>query len=128
MTPRDIPFRLLDPSGRTLVWVRINGLEAHHTNAFYQSDKCRIVAAPRIGGPGTPQDNSRPCFRAGTDFLAFRLRDEVHEWLEELGFGRKYQFEFRYANGSREPGWYVGFLPCDTNIAALFKLAWGSEV
>jgi hypothetical protein len=66
---------------------------------------------------------SRPCHSEGHDGF-FRLKDEVHEWLVNAGLERAYQFEFRYANNSMEPGWHVGFL--DKDQAMLFKLAWGA--
>ena len=127
MTNQATPFRLLDPSGRSLVWVKINTDRAHTNQAFYDSDDCRIVLCPRPDGPGSPQDLSRPCHKEGMHTF-FRLRDEVHEWLENVGLGRGYQFEFRYANNELTPGWHVGFMPWNSDIAALFKLAWGIHV
>jgi hypothetical protein len=117
------PFRVIDPSGRNLHWVLINDQRANTVREFYESDACRIVVCPRRNGEfGTQDLVSRPCFSEGRDGF-FRLKDEVHEWLVNAGLERAYQFEFRYANGSMEPGWHVGFL--DKNSAMLFKLAWG---
>lgn len=102
----------------------VNDKRANTVRAFYDSDACRIEVCPRPGGNGQPQDNvSRPCHSEGQDGF-FRLKDEVHEWLVNAGLERAYQFEFRYANNSFEPGWHVGFF--DKDKAALFKLAWGS--
>lgn len=119
-----IPFRLLDRSGRSLIWVKVNDKRANTVKAYYESDECRIVVCPRPDGPGQRQDNiSRPCHSEGHDGF-FRLKDNVHEWLVNCGMERRYQFEFRYANNDFEPGWHVGFLPEDKDKAMLFKLAW----
>jgi hypothetical protein len=118
------PFRLLDRSGRSLVWVMINDKRAHTVREFYHSPECHITVCPRRNGAGSPQDNtSRPCHSEGQDGF-FRLKDEVHEWLANCGMERAYQFEFRYANDDREPGWHVGFHEYDKDKAAMFKLAW----
>lgn len=126
-----LPFRVIDRSGRNLHWVLINDKRANTVREFYESEACRIVVCPRVNVKPLdglvlhmgPQDIvSRPCYGEGRDGF-FRLKDEVHEWLVNAGLERAYQFEFRYANGSKEPGWYVGFL--DKDQATLFKLAWG---
>ena len=117
------PFRLLDRSGRSLTWVKINDKKFSTSRAAYDSDECRIVMCPRINGDGgSPDIITRPCH--SNEGIFFRLKDEVHEWLTVIGMGCRYQFEFRYANGSMEPGWHVGFLESDNDKAALFKLAW----
>lgn len=126
MSSSDTPFRLLDPSGRSLIWVKINSKRAHTEINFYESDECRIILCPRSEGPDWSQDLHRPCHRESADGF-FRLRDEVHEWLEVMGLGSRYQFEFRFANNDPKPGWHVGFYTRDSAIAALFKLTWGSD-
>ena len=115
------PFRLLDPSGRTLVWVLINkGTDFHSKVDAYESDACKIILSPRPGGPGTPQDIvSRPCYAMGSNGF-FRLKDDMHEWFETLDLN--YQLEYRYVG--LQDGWYVGFLPENKDKAALFKLTW----
>lgn len=125
MEERPRPFRVLDRTGRSLVWVMINDKRANTVRSFYESSECRIVVCPRIRGDCSPQDLMRPCHKEGHDGF-FRLKDEVHEWLVNCSMERRYQFEFRYANDSMEPGWHVGFLPEDSDKAALFKLAWGN--
>jgi hypothetical protein len=118
------PFRLLDPSGRDLVWVEINDIRAHSDQAFYNGPDCRIVICPRPENFGPQDIVSRPCFKGSREGF-FRLRDEVHEWLVETFAGEsRYQLEFRYAQGAKEPQWCVGFLPQDKDRAALFKLTW----
>jgi hypothetical protein len=118
------PFRLLDRTGRSLIWVKVNDKRANTVRDFYNGPDCRIVVCPRPDGPYQPQDLIRPCHKEGMDGF-FRLKDEVHDWLVDTGLERRYQFEFRYANDDMEPGWHVGFLPEDRDMAALFKLAWG---
>lgn len=117
------PFRLLDRTGRSLIWVKVNDKRFSTHQAAYDSAECRIIMCPREDGAGSPPDIvSRPCFSEAGIF--FRLKDEVHDWLAGIGMERRYQFEFRYANGEMEPAWYVGFLEEDRDKAALAKLTW----
>lgn len=116
------PFRLLDRSGRSLTWVKINDQKFSVNRADHASEQCRIMMCPRPRPDGPPDIVSRPCH--SFDGIFFRLKDEVHEWLASIGMDRRYQFEFRYANGSMEPAWHVGFLEEDNDKAALFKLTW----
>lgn len=116
------PFRLLDPSGRSLTWVKINSQEFSSSRTKYDSEDCRIVMCPRERPSSPPDIVTRPCHSDNGN--VFRLKDEIHQWLADINMERRYQFEFRYANGSMEPGWHVGFLESDNDKAALFKLAW----
>ena len=117
------PFRLLDPSGRSLIWIKINDEKYSVSRPDYESDSCRIAMCPRSHGSGSPPDIvTRPCHSYNGTF--FRLKDEVHGWLAGIGMERRYQFEFRYVNGAMTPAWHVGFLEADGDKAALFKLAW----
>jgi hypothetical protein len=117
-----VPFRCLDRSGRSLVWVLLHeGKKFHTDRAHYASPACKIELCPRPNGKGQPQDiTSRPCHSEGGDGF-FRLKDEVHDWLENAN--TYYQLDFRY-NDDAVLGWHVGF--AEKDHAMLFKLAWGA--
>jgi hypothetical protein len=129
------PFRLLDPSGRSLIWVKINSKKFHSNLADFNSPECHIRLCPRPDdseerdgnrprkvGCQSPDLITRPCH--SQDGMHFRLKDEVHDWLE--GMGIRYQFEYRYANNEFEPAWHVGFFQEEKDLAMAFKLAWSA--
>lgn len=117
--PFPYPMRLLDRSGRSLHWVMILKGKAWHTNqTVHYSPECLIEICPREA-EGQPYDIlSRPCH--SDQNLSFRLKDEVHGWLEEQD--TYYQLEYRFLD--MQDGWCVGFL--DPKHAVHFKLRWGS--
>lgn len=131
------PFRLLDPSGRSLIWVKFHSKRVSFIQSSFDSPNCLLRLCPRpddsvelIGnrpkrsGSQTPDLISRPCFSDASVY--FRLRDDVHQWLEDHHI--PYQIELRYANGDNEPGWHLGFLPNQADLAVMFKLTWCNDV
>lgn len=100
---QDPPFRLLDPSSRTLHWVFLGEL------------KPVFDAGIVVCSPETSHYQIRPAYRV--DGKWYRLCDDIHDRLVESG--NPYQFEDRYVDSRR--GWYVGFLHKEE--AMLFKLS-----